>query len=112
MFAGARAYIDTLFPVTGAEAGQVAGFFVEHDEDMPLAEALWRAQNKTYDQSRMRRPYVMTGVYPQNLHVFQDDVPSYIRGRLESALKSWNEHASQSGFEEKAVAEILRYLPI
>ncbi len=109
MFAGARAYIGTLFPVTGAEAAQVAEFFVEHDEAMPLAEALWRAQNKTYDQSQMRRPYVMTGVYPQNLNVVQDDVPSYIQGRLESALNSWNEHASQSDSEKKAVAEIRRY---
>ncbi|WJS04203.1 hypothetical protein [Roseibium aggregatum] len=109
MFAGSRAYIGTLFPVTGAEAAQVAEFFVEHDEDMPLAETLWRAQNKTYGQSRVRRPYVMTGVYPQNLHVFQDDVPSYIRGRLESALTSWNEHTSQSDSEEAKVAEIRRY---
>ena len=109
MFAGARAYIGTLFPVTGAEAAQVAEFFVEHDEAMPLAEALWRAQNETYDQSQMRRPYVMTGVYPQNLNVFHDDVPSYIRRRLESALNRWNEHASQSDTEKKAVAEIRRY---
>jgi hypothetical protein len=109
MFAGARAYIGTLFPVTGAEAAQVAEFFVEHDEDMPLAEALWHAQNRTYDQSRTRRPYVMTGVYPQNLHVFQDDVPAYIRGCLESALKSWSEHAPQSESEGKAVAEIQSY---
>ncbi|WP_144421150.1 hypothetical protein [Ahrensia marina] len=109
MFAGARAYIGTLFPVTGTEAAQVAEFFVEHDEGIPLAEALWRAQNKTYDQSQMRRPYVMTGVYPQNLHVFQDDVPSYIQRRLESALDSWNEHTSQSDFEKKLIAEIRDY---
>lgn len=109
MFAGARAYIGTLFPVTGAEAAQVAEFFVDHDAAMPIAEALWRAQNKSYDQSQMRRPYVMTGVYPQNLKVFQDDVPSYIQGRLESALNGWNEHSSQSDSEKKAVTEILRY---
>ncbi|WP_171182166.1 hypothetical protein [Ruegeria sp. HKCCD8929] len=109
MFAGARAYIGTLFPVTGAEAAKVAEFFVEHDEGMPLAESLWHAQNKTYDQSQMRRPYVMTGVYPQNLHVFQDDVPSYIQGRLDSALNYWNEYTSQSDSEKNAVAEIRGY---
>lgn len=109
MFAGARAYVGTLFPVTGAEAAQVAEFFVEHDQGMPLADALWRAQNKTYDQSQTRRPYVVNGVYPQNLSVLQDDVPSYIRGRLETALKGWADHSSKSTSEEKAVAEIQRF---
>ncbi len=77
MFAGARAYIGTLFPVTDAEAAQVAESFVEHDEDLTLAEALWHSQNRTYGQTETRRPYVMTGVYPQHLRVLVADVPSY-----------------------------------
>lgn len=109
MFAGARAYVGTLFPVTGAEAAQVAEYFVEHDEDMPLAEALWRAQNQTYGQSQARRPYVIAGVYPQCLRVLLDDVPSYIRSQLESALKGWEEHNSQDESESKSVDEIKRY---
>lgn len=51
----------------------------------------------------------MTGVYPQNLHVFRDDVPTYIQGRLESALTGWNEHTSQSHSEKNAVAEVRGY---
>lgn len=109
MFAGARAYVGTLFPVTGAEAAQVAECFVEHDKDVPLADAPWRAQNRTYDRSQTRRPYVVNGVYPQNLRVLRDDVPSYIRGRLESALEGWADHSSQTESEEKAVAEIRRF---
>lgn len=109
MFAGARAYIGTLFPVTGVEAAQVAEFFVEHDEDMTLAEALWHSQNQTYGSSGSRRPYVMTGVYPQSLHVFDDDVPSYIRGRLQAALENWDKRKPRHDFEKKAVAEIVSY---
>jgi hypothetical protein len=109
MFAGARAYIGTLFPVTGVEAAQVAEFFVEHDEDMTLAEALWHSQNRTYGQPRNRRPYVIMGVYPQSLHVLVADVPSYIRGRLEKALEYWNRHPGDRDSEKKAVAEIVRY---
>ncbi|WP_147450630.1 hypothetical protein [Rhodophyticola porphyridii] len=109
MFAGARAYVGTLFPVTGAEAAQVAEYFVEHDEDMPLAEALWRAQSQTYGQPQARRPYVIAGVYPQCLRVLLDDVPSYIQSQLESALKGWEEHNSQDESESKSVEEIKRY---
>ena len=109
MFAGARAYIGTLFPVTGAEAAQVAEFFVENDEDMTLAEALWYSQNQCYGNSGGRRPYVMTGVYPQSLHVFVDDVPSYIRRRMQAAVEKWNRHTPRDDSEKKAVAEILTY---
>ena len=109
MFAGARAYIGTLFPVFGVEAAQVAEFFIEHHEDMTLAEALWHSQNKSYGESEIRRPYVMTGVYPQNLHVFVDDTPSYIRGRMQVALDHWNRNTARDDDEKKAVAEKIRY---
>lgn len=109
MFAGARAYIGTLFPVTGAEAAQVAKAFVEHNEDLTLAEALWYSQSRTYGQTGIRRPYVMTGVYPQHLRVLVDDVPSYIRRRLQTALEGWIAHTSRDEAEKKEVAEIVRY---
>jgi hypothetical protein len=109
IFAGARAYIGTLFPVTGAEAAQVAEFFIDSAKNATLAEALWRAQNQTYGQLGTRRPYVLTGVYPQSLDVFLDDVPNYIRKRLETALDGWMQHKSRDESEGKSVAEIVRY---
>ena len=48
MFAGARAYIGTLFPVTGAEAAEVAKHTIEKHNGRPLAHALWDAQNCVY----------------------------------------------------------------
>lgn len=105
MFAGARAYIGTLFPVTGAEAAQIAEFFVEHDEGITLAEALWQSQNRTYGEPGGRRPYVMMGVFPQSLHVLVEDVPSYIQGRLQDALENWSRRTSRDDSEKKAVAE-------
>lgn len=109
MFAGARAYVGTLFPVTGVEAAQVAQFFVEQDEGTPLAEALWHAQNNAYGSSQNRRPYVMTGVYPQDLRVCHDDVPIYILDRLKTALAKWNSRASRTIAEDKDIEEIQGY---
>jgi hypothetical protein len=109
MFAGARAYIGTLFPVTEAEAAQVASKFIEHDGAMTLAEALWQAQNDTYGESTARRPYVVTGVYPQSLHIVDDDVPRYIAGRLQAALNAWSTHVAREESDRRAVQEIVRY---
>ena len=90
MFAGARAYIGTLFPVTGAEAAEVAKHTIEHHNGQPLARALWNAQNSVYGCGGGRRPYVIVGVYPQRLRVALDDVPAYILRRLKASLASWD----------------------
>ena len=90
MFAGARAYIGTLYPVTGAEAAEVAKHTIEHHNGQALAHALWDAQNSVYGGGGGRRPYVIVGVYPQRLRVTPDDVPAYILRRLKASLASWD----------------------
>jgi hypothetical protein len=90
IFAGARAYIGTLFPVTGAEAAEVAKHTIEQHNGRPLAHALWDAQNSVYGGGGGRRPYVIVGVYPQRLRVTPDDVPAYILRRLKTSLASWD----------------------
>ena len=108
MFAGSRAYIGTLFPVHGFEAAPVAEFFVEHQEDTTLAESLWRSQNETYG-SQSRRPYIIMGVYPQNLRVFVDNTPSYIQKQMENQLKHWEKEAIRDNSNKKAIEEVVRY---
>lgn len=89
IFAGARAYIGTLFPVTGAEAAEVAKHTIEQHNGQPLAHVLWDAQNSVYGDRGGRRPYVIVGVYPQRLRVTHDDVPAYILRRLKASLDAW-----------------------
>lgn len=60
-FAGARAYIGTLFPVMDVEAEQVAASIFEKHLGQTLPKALWAAQNSVYG-SDGRRPYAMIGL--------------------------------------------------
>ncbi|WP_338692209.1 hypothetical protein V5279_39125 [Bradyrhizobium sp. 26S5] len=62
-FAGARAYIGTLFPVTPIEASEVVTRILDTHWGNALAIALWAAQRDVYERSQ-RRPYVVSGVYP------------------------------------------------
>jgi hypothetical protein len=87
-FAGARAYIGTLFPVTPIEASEVASRILDVHWGKPLAIALWAAQRDVYESSP-RRPYVVAGVFPQRLRVEPVDYPERIRRYLDTSLASW-----------------------
>jgi hypothetical protein len=65
-FANARAYVGTLFPITPSEAAAVVVRALDKHWNKPLAAAMWSAQRDVYG-SDIRRPYVVTGVYPQRL---------------------------------------------
>src|SRR5690606_28884428 len=60
-FAGARAYIGSLYPVINLEAQEVAVTTFRQHGSRELFLALWKAQQAVYgDQGR--RPYVMFGL--------------------------------------------------
>lgn len=82
MFAGARCYIGTLFPVSDGEAQAIAGSLMCRYFGRPLPQAIWAAQNATYGPDDDRRPYVMTGVYPQRLRTTKEDAPRRLFGLL------------------------------
>lgn len=110
-YAGARAYIGTLFPVTPIEASEVVTRILDAHWGKPLAVALWAAQRDIYESSQ-RRPYVVSGVYPQRLRVEPLDYPARIRKRLSGSLAGWQEMLAglskgDSGRIE-AVKEIIR----
>ena len=88
MFGGERAYIGTLFPVMTSEAHDVAVKVLSKHFGKPLPAALWSAQREVYEDS-LRRPYVMTGIYPQRLRVSLHDVPAYIERRISRSLDEW-----------------------
>jgi hypothetical protein len=110
-FAGARAYIGTLFPVTPIEASEVVTRILDAHWGKPLAVALWAAQRDVYERSQ-RRPYVVSGVYPQRLRVERLDYPARIRKRLGGNLAGWKDMlAGLSKSDAKrieAVEEIIR----
>jgi hypothetical protein len=87
-FGNARVYIGTLFPVQTSEAHDVVVGVLGKHFGKPLPTALWSAQRKVYGDN-VRRPYVITGVYPQRLRVTRRDVPSDIARRLARGLTAW-----------------------
>lgn len=109
MFAGARAYIGTLFPVTETEAAEVAKRMIEDHGGRPLAQALRHAQNSVYGRNDRRRPYVIMGVYPQRLRVTPDDAPTYIRRRLEVALSSWEQPSRNKNADARQIEAVRKY---
>jgi hypothetical protein len=96
MFGNARAYIGTLFPVLGQEAHDVVVKLFNKHFGKPLAGALWSAQREMYRDS-IRRPYIVTGVYPQRLRVMRGDVPRHIAARLLRALRQWKAYLPNAG---------------
>jgi hypothetical protein len=105
-FAGARAYVGTLFPITSSEAAAVVTSVLDEYWNKPLAVALWSAQRSVY-RSDLRRPYVVTGVFPQSLRVETLDYPKRIKNRVGSSLASWRRRLAGIGpSDTKQVAAI------
>ena len=97
-FANARAYVGTLFPIATTEAHDVViGALGKHFEKA-LPHAFWSAQNDVYGNSA-RRPYIVTGVYPQRLRVTAEDTPSRIYRQMHSALRYWRRRVANGQSE-------------
>jgi len=101
-FAGARAYVGTLYPVSDLEAESVITKLLEKYWGKCLPHALWSAQNATYGSGGDRRPYVVTGVYPQRLRVSRENVPVHIMKKLLAARDGWKRRLPE--FEEENLA--------
>jgi hypothetical protein len=85
MFCNARTYVGTLFQVSTSEAHDVVVKLLDKHFGKPLPAALWSAQREVYGDG-VRRPYIMTGVYPQRLRFFRHDVRRHIAARLAGTL--------------------------
>ncbi len=113
MFTNARAYIGTLYPVSDIEAEAVAVALLGKHFGKMLPHALWSAQNSVYGKGSDRRPYVVSGVYPQRLRSTREDVPRRIISKLWNGLRYWKERAAGVGEDEperkKGLDEIANY---
>lgn len=113
LFADARAYIGTLYPVSDIEAEAVVVAILNKYFGKMLPHALWSAQNLVYGSLGDRRPYVVSGVFPQRLRVTKEDVPKHILSLLFDRLLYWKSRAEMSPDEnsdsKKAVEDIATY---
>ncbi len=111
-FAGARAYVGTLFEVGTSEAHDVALGILGKHFGKPLAHALWSTQNAVYGDG-LRRPYVVSGVYPLRLRVTTEETPLYIMQQLTEALAEWRARLArvppEDTFAAKRLGEIVTY---
>lgn len=110
-FAGARGYIGTLFQVGTSEAHDVTIGLLGKHFGKPLAHALWATQNIVYCGG-IRRPYIVSGVYPQKLRITQEDVPRYILQQLVTALADWRRRlrdVTPDSFLSKRITEVVKY---
>lgn len=111
-FGNARAYIGTLFPVSTTEAHDVVVGVLDKHYGKPLPTALWSAQRKVYGDS-IRRPYVITGVYPQRLRVTHRDVPKDIARELARGAMAWRAKLKEAPTDDatkvKAMKEYVEY---
>jgi hypothetical protein len=105
-FCNARAYIGTLFPVTGSEAHEVVVTLVRKYFTKPLPAALWSTQRNVYGTST-RRPYVITGVYTQWLRARRQDVIGHLVTRLSRALAGWQRVLAAEGQRDTSRHKII-----
>ena len=113
MFSNARAYIGTLHPVSDIEAEAVAVALLGKHFGKMLPHALWSAQKGVYGECSDRRPYVISGVYPQRLRSTREDVPRHIIFKLGNGLQYWKKLMAEVGEDEldrkKGLGEIANY---
>ena len=112
MFAGARGYVGTLFPILSSEAAEVVTKVLDEYWGRPLAIALWYAQRDVYG-SQLKRPFVVAGVFPQCLRVDPFDYPEKIKRRLSETLAGYQSmlaNAKRSGDRKRlaAIEEIIK----
>lgn len=87
-FAGARAYVGTLFEILPFEAEAVVLKMLDKHWGKPLPVATWAAQRDVYGADA-QRPYVVSGVFPQKLRVKAANYPLRIYRRLTHSLAGW-----------------------
>lgn len=96
-YAGTRAYVGTLFSVADAEAEEVVVRLLSKYFGKPLPYATWAAQNDVYGAGGDRRPYVVTGVYPQRLRASREDVPTRLFHILSREYRHFRKRLAAEG---------------
>lgn len=98
-FAGARAYIGAMFPVTEAEAQEVGVAIFHGYLGESLSTALWKSQNEVYGRHH-RRPYAMLGLPFCTIPYNTIDSFSYVAKEYQKAIAEYARKAEESSFAE------------
>lgn len=95
MFAGARGYIGTLFPVTDIEAQEIGRSIFKTHLRSSTPEALWKSQNMVYG-NHGRRPYAMVGLPWCAIRQNHTNSVSYMAIQYEKAITEYSAKANSS----------------
>ncbi len=98
-FAGARAYVGSLYPVLDPEAQEVARAFFGAVPDTELSVALCQAQKRVYGDGA-RRPYVMVGLPYISVPPNEADSVNFLLRSYQSGRIAWAAKARDSPNEE------------
>lgn len=104
-FNNARGYIGTLFPVSNSEAEEVITRLLRDYFRQPIPVGLWSAQQDVYGEG-VRRPYVMTGVYPQHFRTSFGDHPRTLLERLRRCHTDWKTYIANRDADEENIREL------
>ena len=98
-FAGARAYVGTLFPVTDAEAQEIGTSLFEKQLAEALPSALWSSQNAVYG-AQDRRPYAMIGLPFCSIWPNATDSVAYLAEAYRKTIDEYHRKSSSSPFPD------------
>jgi hypothetical protein len=94
-FAGARAYVGALFPITEIEAQELGvAIFCAH-LGQSLSTALWKSQTAVYGKQG-RRPYAMFGLPFVSVPLNTVDSLSYVTNEYQKAIEEYGRKAEES----------------
>jgi hypothetical protein len=91
----ARAYVGTLIEVTPVEASEVAIKVFDKFFGKPLPHAIWAAQKAVYGNNP-RRPYLVTGVYPQRIRTTKTHKGKLLEAGLKEGLDVWQRRVTMA----------------
>jgi hypothetical protein len=98
-FAGARAYVGSLMPITDSEAQEVGQALFGRYLGCELATALWLTQRHVYGASA-RRPYVMVGLPFVSVRPNKADAVSFLNKSYLDSIAHWSDRARLSPHEK------------
>ena len=99
MFARARAYVGTLFPVTEVEAQEIGTTIFQEQLGAFLPTALWVSQNSVYG-TQNRRPYVMVGLPFCSVRSNRIDSIAYLANAYRNAIAEYAHKTETSPFAD------------
>lgn len=99
IFAGARGYLGSLFPITNTEAQDVCKALFGRYLGCELPQALWKVQREIYGSS-VRRPYVLVGLPFITIRPNISDAVSFMAHSYAEGISCCDKHRLTAPHEE------------